>query len=181
VSHQSNVHLDNVSFDILSKQSKNVPLRQISSCISIEGYSQTVFIDPRFINSIKIIDVNTSVVEVSAVEISSIGSVVKAKTHFYSRQNELGLSHCTTKNNWNEFYTDEDLLTECRTGSTRKASETLTFTAEFQHLNSTGSDKKTGSDTYEVRNQSYTLSWNINVTYRFNTDFDTVFTRVSNE
>jgi hypothetical protein len=176
VSYQSNVHLDNVSIDILLKQSKNVPPRQISSCIPIEGYSQAVFIDPRFINSIKIIDTNTSVVEVS-----SIGGVVKAKTHFYSRQNELGLSHCTTKNNWNEFYTDEDLLTECRTGSIRKASETLTFVAEFQYLNSTSSDKKTGSDNYEVRNQSYTLSWNMNVLYRFKTDFDTFYARVSNE
>lgn len=181
MSYQSNVHLDNVSIDILLKQSKNVPPRQISSCIPIEGYSQAVFIDPRFINSIKIIDTNTSVVEVSAFEVSSIGGVVKAKTHFYSRQNELGLSHCTTKNNWNEFYTDEDLLTECRTGSIRKASETLTFVAEFQYLNSTSSDKKTGSDTYEVRNQSYTLSWNMNVLYRFKTDFDTFYARVSNE
>jgi hypothetical protein len=176
VSYQSNVHLDNVSIDILLKQSKNVPPRQISSCIPIEGYSQAVFIDPRFINSIKIVDTNTSVVEVS-----SIGGVVKAKTHFYPRQNELGLSHCTTKNNWNEFYTDEDLLTECRTGSIRKASETLTFVAEFQYLNSTSSDKKTGSDNYEVRNQSYTLSWNMNVLYRFKTDFDTFYARVSNE
>lgn len=181
MSYQSNVHLDNVSIDILLKQSKNVPPRKISSCIPIEGYSQAVFIDPRFINSIKIIDTNTSVVEVSAFEVSSIGGVVKAKTHFYSRQNELGFSHCTTKNNWNEFYTDEDLLTECRTGSIRKASETLTFVAEFQYLNSTSSDKKTGSDTYEVRNQSYTLSWNMNVLYRFKTDFDTFYARVSNE
>ena len=36
-----------------------------------------------------------------------------------------------------------------------------------------GSDEKTVSDTYEVQEQGYALSWNLSLLYGFETDFDT--------
>jgi hypothetical protein len=122
--YQNNIQLDNASIDSLLDPAQKVLPGQTPSRTQTEGHSQAVFIDPRFIDSIEILDTN-----ISAVEGGFTGGVVKAKTRSYSGQNEFGISHRITKDSWTEFHIDEDLLTEFGEG----AAQIVTGTpGEFQ-------------------------------------------------
>ncbi len=77
--YQNNIQLDNANIDILLEPAQKVLPIKITSRTQTEGYSQAVFIDPRFIDSI---DTNISVLEVGFT-----GGVIKAKKRSYSGQN----------------------------------------------------------------------------------------------
>lgn len=110
--YQNNIQLDNASIDSLLDPAQRVLPGQSPSRTQTEGHSQAVFIDPRFIDSIEILDT-----DISAAEGGFTGGVVKAQTRAYSGQNEFGLSHRITKDSWTEFHIDEDLLTEFGEGA----------------------------------------------------------------
>ena len=45
------------------------------------------------------------------------------------------------------------------------------FTDGYHYLDLIGGDEKTGLHTYEVQDQGYTFSWNLNLLYRFGINF----------
>lgn len=226
--YQNNIQLDNANIDILLEPAQKVLPIKITSRTQTEGYSQAVFIDPRFIDSI---DTNISVVEVGFT-----GGVIKAKKRSYSGQNEFGLSHRITKNSWIEFHIDEDLSTGAGEGADQRVTGTprefhpnfdkpetpisgatrigglgvfasfsenrfeiiqkctavlessedlayflgtgtFTFIDGFQYLDLMSSDEKTGLNIYEVQDQGYVFSWNLNLLYPFETDFGAPYVR----
>ncbi|MDY0205556.1 MAG: TonB-dependent receptor plug domain-containing protein [Pseudomonas sp.] len=97
--YQNKIMLDGASIDnMLDPANKE----NESNYTSVAGHSQSVFIDPRFVKELKVIDVNAS-----AAEGNFTGGIVKAETQSYSGRNSFEVSQRRTQDSWTQFHVDK--------------------------------------------------------------------------
>ncbi|HKM36231.1 MAG TPA: TonB-dependent receptor plug domain-containing protein [Thiopseudomonas sp.] len=97
--YQNKIMLDGASIDnMLDPANKE----NESNYTSVAGHSQSVFIDPRFVKELKVIDVNAS-----AAEGNFTGGIVKAETQSYNGRNSFEVSQRRTQDSWTQFHVDK--------------------------------------------------------------------------
>ncbi|NLC99737.1 MAG: TonB-dependent receptor plug domain-containing protein [Gammaproteobacteria bacterium] len=97
--YQNKIMLDGASIDnMLDPANKESQ----SNYTSVAGHSQSVFIDPRFVKELQVIDVNAS-----ATEGNFTGGIVKAETQSYSGRNTFEISQRRTQDSWTKFHVDK--------------------------------------------------------------------------
>lgn len=107
--YQNKITLDGASIDnMLDPANKE----SASNYTSVAGHSQSLFIDPRFVKELKVIDVNAP-----ASEGNFTGGVVKAETQSYHGRNSFDISHRATKDSWTRFHVDKAQLDEFGDGA----------------------------------------------------------------
>lgn len=111
--YQNNIMLDGASIDsFLDPAYGRSAGSQVPSRTQVEGHSQALFIDPDFLSSVEVIDINAS-----AREGGFTGGVVKSQTRSYSGEDEFEISHRRTSGDWTEFHVDEDQEDEFGAGA----------------------------------------------------------------
>lgn len=107
--YQNKITLDGASIDnMLDPANKE----SASNYTRVAGHSQSLFIDPRFVKELKVIDVNAP-----ASEGSFTGGIVKAETQSYNGRNSFDISHRATKDSWTRFHVDKAQLDEFSDGA----------------------------------------------------------------
>lgn len=107
--YQNKIMLDGASIDnMLDPANKE----NVSNYTSVAGHSQSVFIDPRFVKELKVIDVNAP-----ASEGSFTGGIVKAQTQSYDGNNTFDISQRRTQDSWTRFHVDKAQLDEFSDGA----------------------------------------------------------------
>lgn len=96
--YQNKIMLDGASIDnMLDPANKEGQ----GNYMSVAGHSQSVFIDPRFVKELKVIDVNAS-----ATEGNFTGGIVKAQTQSYEGRDTFEISQRRTQDSWTQFHVD---------------------------------------------------------------------------
>ena len=107
--YQNKLMVDGASIDSLLDPAL---VESPSNYTQVSGHSQGLFIDPGFVQEIKVIDVNAS-----AKEGSFTGGVIKTETKSYDGRNAFNISHRQTRDSWTKFHVDEDQLDEFNDGA----------------------------------------------------------------
>ena len=107
--YQNKIMLDGASIDNMLDPANR---ESQSNYTSVAGHSQSVFIDPRFVKELKVIDVNAS-----ATEGNFTGGVVKAETQSYNGYNTFDISQRRTQDSWTNFHVDKKELDEFSDGA----------------------------------------------------------------
>lgn len=107
--YQNKIMLDGASIDNMldpaNKESQD-------NYTSVAGHSQSVFIDPRFVKELQVIDVNAS-----ATEGGFTGGIVKAQTQSYNGRNTFEISQRRTQDSWTKFHVDKNDEAQFKDGS----------------------------------------------------------------
>lgn len=107
--YQNKIMLDGASIDNMLDPANQ---ESQSNYTSVAGHSQSVFIDPRFVKELKVIDVNAS-----AAEGNFTGGVVKAETQSYDGYDTFAISQRRTQDSWTNFHVDKKELEEFSDGA----------------------------------------------------------------
>lgn len=97
--YQNKIMLDGASIDNMLDPANR---ESESNYTSVAGHSQSVFIDPRFVKELEVIDVNAS-----ATEGGFTGGIVKAETQSYNGRNTFEISQRRTQDSWTQFHVDK--------------------------------------------------------------------------
>lgn len=109
--YQNKIMLDGASIDnMLDPANKEGQ----GNYTSVAGHSQSVFIDPRFVKELKVIDVNAS-----ATEGNFTGGIVKAETQSYNGRNTFEISQRRTQDSWTQFHVDKKQEAKFEDGSSQ--------------------------------------------------------------
>lgn len=119
--YQNKLTVDGASIDSFLDPAQ---VENQSNYTSVAGHSQGLFIDPSFVQEVKVIDVNAS-----AKEGSFTGGVIKTETNSYNGKNTFNVSHRQTRDSWTKFHVDEDQLDEFKDGA---AQSPVGIPGEFQ-------------------------------------------------
>ncbi|MGO2133188.1 MAG: TonB-dependent receptor plug domain-containing protein [Halomonas sp.] len=111
--YQNKLTLDGASIDsLLDPGNKQPASSQTPSRTQLEGHSQGLFVDPGFLDSLEVIDINAR-----ASEGGFVGGVVKAETRRYEGEDAFEISYRRTADNWTQFHVDKDQRDEFEDGA----------------------------------------------------------------